>query len=814
MSKKLLLLAAGATAGLVTFGALFATVFSGGLSVDAQLNLAMRILDEDDSSRGPVALEIAERVKGRIVPEENAKWQYVIGVGNLKSIEQQIASPRVHDKLLIVIEHLSKAQEIGFPAGYLGKGSFYLGKSYYNVNEFEKATKQLKATPTLWPAKRSSAMHLIVNSQLRSTPPDFPGAQQTLEDWEAIPGLAASEQARIAMATAQLALLQDRFDDAKRELDAIAEDLPEYAESLLWQARWRLKKVDEAGIDAAERDKLLKEARELLRKIPATMTASHSISRQGTFLGGLVRIAEGNLNGALSKFNSIRQTDPQSSVAVASGLHETEILFRLGDYDQTLHACRSFLKNAGKLSHYNGRFISLAELKGRVLGMGRSLQDVGEYANAVALADSVANAFGLADSLRLKGEIYETWGREMQAGFLGPTKTLLNHKERVQVNQKFQAAGEAYDRLARLELRSPEYTEILWKAVQNYQAANNLNRANQLLEDYIRYEDRTKSPRAFLAMGRNKMNEGDWAGAIVPFRRCIIEHRKHPVTSEARLLAAQSYYELNQPDEAIKLLNENIYGDSQLKPTNAVWRNSLIELGRIVFSEGDRLILEVQLDPYGNWDDQKMKLDESQKLLSQAIDLLGEAFTRLKADGDNRQYESHYLYARAHELAAEIPLRYVESNPNMIESARRKHVRTRNAYLEKAALQFNALHEQITAETDTLEMNEKTQAIVRNCYFGEANAYFDLEKWDQAITAYMNVTGLFINKPEQLEALVQMAHCYRNLGNIKEAARTLNTAEQVLGRIPPELDGHFVSVTRGDRAEWKSIISRMQKSWN
>ena len=446
--------------------------------------------------------------------------------------------------------------------------------------------------------------------------------------------------------------------------------------------------------------------------------------------------------------------------------------------------------------------------------MGRSLQDVGEFDNAVGLADSIASAFGMSDSLRLKGEIFEEWGKEMRSTFLGPTRTLLNQKERVQVNQKFQAAGEAFDRLARIELRSPEYTEILWKAVQNYQSANNLIRANQLLEDYIRYEDRTKSPRAFLAMGKNKMNEGDWAGAVVPFRRCIIEHSKHPVTAEARLLAAQAFYELNQPDEAIKLLNENIYGDSQLKPNNVVWRNSLMELGRIVFSEGDRLILDVQLDPYGSWDDHKVKLEQSQRHLNQAIELLGEAFTRLKADNDIRRFEAHYLYARAHELAADMPLRFVEANPNMIESARRKQLRTRSTFLEKAATEYSALHEEISMELDQLELDDKTHAILRNCYFGEANAYFDLERWDQAISAYLNVTGVFINQPEQLEALLQLAHCHRNSGNAREAVRTLLTAEQVLNRIPAEQDQHFVAVTRASREDWKKIIARMQKNWN
>ncbi len=84
-------------------------------------------------------------------------------------------------------------------------------------------------------------------------------------------------------------------------------------------------------------------------------------------------------------------------------------------------------------------------------------------------------------------------------------------------------------------------------------------------------------------------------------------------------------------------------------------------------------------------------------------------------------------------------------------------------------------------------------------------------QYEDAIAAYRNVGNRFMNEPEALEAFVQIAECFRNLGQNDLAKRTLTQAEQMLARIPPEADPRFKTVTRADRAQWQQLLAWLKK---
>ena len=126
MSKKKLLIAAGAsTAALLLFGLIFTLVVGGsGFGTDEKLRFAMELLDEGRwDVPGHMARQMAE--DGQIEPDTNAAWQYVQGVSKLQSVENNLDSPKNRRVLLEAIDHLSKADQIGFPTGYQGKGKYY-----------------------------------------------------------------------------------------------------------------------------------------------------------------------------------------------------------------------------------------------------------------------------------------------------------------------------------------------------------------------------------------------------------------------------------------------------------------------------------------------------------------------------------------------------------------------------------------------------------------------------------------------------------------------------------------------------------------
>src|SRR5690606_12958675 len=126
----------------------------------------------------------------------------------------------------------------------------------------------------------------------------------------------------------------------------------------------------------------------------------------------------------------------------------------------------------------------------------------------------------------------------------------------------------------------------------------------------------------------------------------------------------------------------------------------------------------------------------------------------------------------------------------LVEPARRKLLHQRRQLLEQALADYRTLHQTVRNQ-ESMTLSEDNNILVRNCYFGEADTLFDLARWDEAIAAYQNVASRFLNKPESLEALLQMSECYRKLGQDDASKRMLTQAEQALGRIPEQYDSQF-----------------------
>src|SRR5262249_11471953 len=94
--------------------------------------------------------------------------------------------------------------------------------------------------------------------------------------------------------------------------------------------------------------------------------------------------------------------------------------------------------------------------------------------------------------------------------------------------------------------------------------------------------------------------------------------------------------------------------------------------------------------------------------------------------------------------------------------------------------------------------------IVRNCYFGKADALFDAERYDEAIQAYSAATNRYQHDPESLEAYVQIASCHRRMGRLSEARGTIEQARVVLQRIRSDAD--FLRTTRLARQDWSNLL--------
>lgn len=810
MAKRKILLLGGAGVSaslLVLFGVLFTWIAGGdGYGPDRQLDSALKLLDE---GRWDLADRIARDIETgkELTDARQPVWDYVRGVSGVLSTADKLDIPANRILLWDSAKHLQQSREAGFPLGYARRGEFYLGYCYYNTYAWDKALETLAGVAEGWPEKRSEAYDMMVDACLRVDPPKRQQAEELLDQWKEIPGLAKHERHLITLSRAHLAFLDGDWDRCEELLATIDAGSGEYYSAKLGRGRWKLESARRLEKNDPERRTRLEQALADFREVLHAPGTPALVRRRSAYLTGETLRELGRINEAISTLSGVRQRNPNSAESIAAGVSEAEIQLENGNLDDALETARHVTNDIGDVRWYDERWLTLPELRRRLLLLGRAMREQGEFEESIRLASWLPPVLPPSDAVKLQAETFEDWGAVLESE---PHLANAHNREeqRRLVDAKYKLAGDRYQRLADLELRSVDYPSILWKAIECYSKAGELDRANQLLKTYLEYEDRPKRPRGLLALGQNHLNAGHWDDAIPPLQRCLFEYPNHPLAYHARLVIARALSEKQQLEEATEVLMKNLY-DGNLRPDSQLWRDSLFELGNIIYHRGDQLFLEGQLTDKEAWADRLAKLEASNKDFIAATERLSEAIARF--DNDTRSLESRYALGRAYRSAALFPKQMVDSGQVTIDAVRRRLLQERRQLLESSLSAFRDLRQAIGEAQDSSQIPENAQALLRNCFFGEADVLFDLEKYEEAIEAYRNVGNRFMNEPEALEALVQIAECFRVLGQDEQAHRTLMQAEQLLSRIPPESEGRFGSITRATRAQWQQLLGWLKQ---
>ena len=810
MAKGRILLLGGVgigVAALLLFGGLFTWIVMGdSYSPDRQLDLAMKLLNE---GRWDLADRIARDIEeaGQLTPNREPVWNYVRGVAGVLSTEGRLDSPVNRKLLWDSAEHLEKSRDAAYPRGYRSRGAFYLGSCYFYTYAWDKALETLADVASGWPERRSDALDMMVEACLRSQPPKREHAEELLAEWSKIPGLASSEKNRIILSCAHLAFVDKDWPRCDETLATIPKGTIEYHSATLRRGRWKLESSKRLPESDPLRNSRLEEALENFREVLLARGTPGEVRRQAALLTGETLRCLGRTKEAISTLSAVRQRDPQSAESIAAGIDEAEIQLSSGFLTDALETARHVINDIGDVRFYDERWLPLMDLRRRLLQLGREMRERGEFEASISLAGYLPPVFPLVDAVRLEAETLESWGAKLES-LPAAANARGRDSQRRQADAKYILAGDKYSELARLELRSSEYPSIVWQAIECYRKASQLDKANDLLKTYLLFEERPKRPRALLALGQNYLNAGRWDDVLMPLERCLFEYPEHPLAYNVRLVMARALTEKQQLEQATEVLMKNLY-DGSLHPDSQLWRDSLFELGNAIYRRGDQLFLEGELIGTDDWKAKLEKLKASHEDFINATDRLNEAVARF--DRDKRSLQARYAIGRAYRSAAMFPKRMLDSGQVTIDTQRRKLLLERRQLLESSLAAYRDLREALDEVQDAASLPDSSQALLRNCFFGEADVLFELGQFEEAIAAYRNVGNRFMNEPEALEALVQIAECFRELDQPEQARRTLMQAEQLLGRIPPESDSRFTTVTRADRAKWQQLLVWLKK---
>ena len=244
----------------------------------------------------------------------------------------------------------------------------------------------------------------------------------------------------------------------------------------------------------------------------------------------------------------------------------------------------------------------------------------------------------------------------------------------------------------------------------------------------------------------------------------------------ARFLAARAAAAKGDLKQAETFLLDNLNGE-HLTPASKEWRESLFLLGEQLHSQGR---------------------------YAEAIRRLDEAVARYPRAP--QAIEARYLIADAATRSAMVTRAGLKKATDLSAVLRAEREAEGRRLLQRALDEYRGLESSLSGSKE-LESSPLEAAILRNCRFAVGNVLFRLNRPEEAIRASSAAANAYPDRPEVLDAYVQLANVYRSQHRTAEARTAIAQAKVALGRLPK--DAPFEKTTNFGRQQWASVLDWM-----
>ena len=777
------------------------------------------------------AISLAEQA---VLPEDvdqelELLREYVVGAGlvNLALPVHELKERRA--LLHVAIPHLRAAAK-AWPTGREDDGNRLLGLALYQIGDFASAIPPLRAAIDRNPISLEELIPILSQCHLYGEKDSAREALAMLNKLDSPSLSPMSLRDEVETLRAQCLVRLGKFEAAREVLRLIDQRLLGLTVGSDDSATARANKVSlllavadvsEAierfgkgkSTDLAPRPDAISFLTPAMQRLMLLRRdAMPDIANQASLWAARAFACSGQPSESLAMFTSVRQQQPFDAGNIASGIEEIEWLADAGNGEEALQTVRYLLREISSEQTYDGSVVDLLSFRSRLITALQTLRQKEQFGPCVEIARTLPTLFPAADAFYEEAITHQQSAERTLALSNGnledtaPTVLAL-------AKQKYRAAGDAFAASARLRFDTTQYCDTLWQAIETYQSSGQFERCVELLNDYLRYEDRRRLPRALLAIGKANLAVGDIDHALESLEECMTEFPRDPLRYDARLNAALAHAEANRFTEAKDLLDANL-SDGGLTPESVVWLDSLLALGELLFRQGNETHLtwsigDQTLDP--TRPRSTAVLRDQQPLIEDAILKLNEAAERLNETSvrnapDPRANYAAYLGARAHALAAVWPKLESESIDTLDAAKRQLRIQAEQ-HFSAALIGFSKLRTKLLDREEEKALSPSQKAMLRNCYVSEADTLFDLERFDQAAEAFRAVSLRYMNEPPALEAMMGQARCLRQLNRQRAARLVIRQAKIVLGRIPTEFDGQFQATTRYDRKRWNELLT-------
>ena len=471
--------------------------------------------------------------------------------------------------------------------------------------------------------------------------------------------------------------------------------------------------------------------------------------RQSLLLQGIAYEEMGDDVRARERFLVLIELSPGTSEAIAAEFLWANIEQRYGRTDTAQAGYARAFESLRKISNYANPWLPKSLIVERSLDAFRRRVLMKEYKEALTLLKQLADILPEPDRVRQAAGVYEQWADDLQRQ---ANVSFLEQREILQkeAQDKYRLAGGAFGRLASLLFDTSEYSRLLWSSAENYRIGKDYRYGIIGYREYLKVNTQDRQAEALVYIGEMYIHLDGLDEAIAALERCLAEYPNNMMAPRARLALSRAYNEKKEVEQARKLLEWNLIGE--YAPTAAVYRNSIYALGKLYFEHGD---------------------------LTGCIPYFEDAL-QIHPDAPQAA-DAHYCLALAFLRRCDDALATLDDTT--LEATRRKIETDSQIDRVRALEHLLKTEELLVKRQDAVGLSEAELLMLRNTLFGIGSIQMKLKQYDQAILTYDLAATRYQDRPEALDALLQIAVAYRMLDRPLDAVPILNRASILLDNL-------------------------------
>jgi len=768
----------------------------------SQLSLAFA---EFDKGNRATSRQIAARLltDTSVGYAEHGGAYYILGAITLSDADEQINPAKRQLLDLVAARYLEEARSRGMPKTRGAEGVWLLGRALHDAGRYARSISILREALEESPESASPIHALLADCYLNLQPPKLPEALEHNRSHLATPGLPEREHDDGRLVEGRILLALKDTAAAEQAVNLIRATSPHHPEAVILRARILLETLSTSTIEPpAEGAASASAMQDQLRRLQAREGLSPAIAPQVQLLIGLFDSVQGDKRAAITQFDGIRRGFFGQPEALAATIFHGDLVRPDSPREAVALYKRALSQVAGDDDAYNNIWLDADQFRSRLSTAIDDLAERGFFAEALELTEALVSPFSHLVAVERQANIHRAWARKLEDRAQAERMPHAPVTE-VEARQHWRQAGALWRKLADLRLPTRHYQEDLGRAADDLRRGHGFEQAVGVYRELLKQEPQQGEAESLVGLGESLLSLGKTDEALAVLSQCRDVFPKHPATYQARLLSSLALLEQGNLPEAQELLIDNLYGFS-LAPQSTEWRNSLFTLGAMLYRHALDLEGKSRLAGVDRQGAEARRaglalLEQSHAAFEEAIRVLTEAVDRYPTAPQT--IEARYRIAEAHRHSAKLPRKRLDNVT--IETSKAALNRQKHDQLRAAIAGYNILITRLSEQQDAPHWPTEA-AILRNCYFGRADALFDLADYDNAILAYSAATNRYQHDPESLEAYVQIASCHRRMGRLSEARGTLEQARVVLQRIRPDAD--FARTTRLARQDWTQLL--------